>query len=368
MHNVFAKLALPVALFLAMIIGLYSYIARAETNVSTSPTQPHESLNVETAPIVAPTPAPTQTKQEPKNNITPFQNAAATSAVLGFAVGSTAHLADLQRRGWLETPIPLAEIPDTLEYTVSGEYTLSHQATLWGIPVATLTALNPNYSAESTLTPGQKLVVQSKLSSSPLPYALGAPNRGRLLNGWLMPEGNEHSGYFLRTQRQRSWAAENTIASLVAGFAAYAAQYPDAPHVNVGDFSKRRGGKIKPHASHTNGRDVDIGYVHTKTPSEHHPEHFMRAADDNFDAEKTWFLLKSMIQTGEVKVIFMDNYVQKKLYAVAKKELTPLQLRTIFSYPHHKDSDKAIFKFWRGHRNHAHIRFICPSGQPSCRK
>lgn len=294
-------------------------------------------------------------------------NSVLSGAALGAAAGSTRHIENAKARAWLD-PIPLPEVPDTITYTVSGKHSFAHQASLWGVPTAALHAMNPGFNDDTILEPGIKLYVQLKTASSPLPYAIGSTNRGRLLNGWLMPEGDEHSGYFLRSQRQRSWATEKTIRSLLAGFAAYAKTYPDGPRINVGDFSKRRGGKVKPHASHTNGRDVDIGFVHTTPPNEHHPEHFIRASSTNVDAQKTWFILKSIIQTGNVKVIYLDRTVQKQLYKVAVKELDDRQLKAIFSIPKHDKSSSAIFQHWPGHKNHAHIRFACPENQPRCRK
>lgn len=302
-----------------------------------------------------------------RDRATSFVTNALSGAALGAAAGATRHIENAKARAWLD-PIPLPEVPDVLNYTVSGNHSFAHQASLWGISTTALHALNPGFNNDTLLEPGLKLCVQLKTASAPLPYAVGSTNRGRLLNAWLMPEGDEHSGYFLRSQRQRSWATQKTIQSLLAAFDAYAKTYPNGPRINVGDFSKRRGGKIKPHASHTNGRDVDIGFVHTTPPDGRHPEHFIRASAANVDAEKTWFVLKSIIQTGNVKVIYLDKMVQKLIYKVAVKELNDRQLKAIFSIPKHDDSSRAIFQHWPGHKNHAHVRFACPDNQPRCRK
>ena len=365
------KLIVQVALFILAVFVTSEFIvrlAKAENKI-TGRTVPIEYVDTSTtsAPVTPVTPVEQSVPVSIDNTMQLVREGVLSSAALGAAAGSTNHLDDAKSRGWLE-PISLPEIPDTLTYTVSGKHSFAHQASLWGIPTAALHALNPGFTNETILEPGTKLIVQSKSAYSPLPYAVGSTNRGRLLNGWLMPEGDENSGYFLRSERQRSWATEKTIRSLLAGFSAYAKAYPGAPRVNIGDFSKRRGGKIKPHASHTNGRDVDIGFIHTTPPSEHHPEHFTRASSTNVDAEKTWFVLKSIIQTGNVKVIYLDRSVQTQLYKVAVKELDDQQLKAIFSLPKHSKSSSAILQHWPGHKNHAHIRFKCPDNQPRCKK
>lgn len=304
---------------------------------------------------------------EQKANLELVSHQFLEGASLSVAVGATSHVQELKRSAFLPR-LERVAYPYDVYYTVSESHTFKRLAGMWGIPSRTLHQLNPGYDDQSVLEEGTRLLVHHRSDMTPLPYSVGPTNRGRLLNGWLMPEGDESSGYFLRTERPRSWATENTITSLLTAFKAYAEKYPDAPRVNVGDFSKRRGGKISPHASHTSGRDVDIGFVHTVAPNARHPEHFTRASATNVDAEKTWFVLKSVIQTGEVKVIYLDVSVQKQLYKVAKDELNAAQLEAIFSIPKHPHSSSAILQHWPGHKNHAHIRFICPENEPRCKR
>lgn len=293
------------------------------------------------------------------------QLAAAASAA-GAAVGSTEYARALQARAWLD-PVPMVDYPLEVKYMVQEKGSLSKQALLWGIPVNELLAMNPGLTEESVLQPRTELTVLKRVPWGPKPLSVGATNRGRVLNGWLMPEGSEESGYYLRNDRQRSYATETTIVSLMSGFAAYAQAYPGGNAVNVGDLSKRRGGKIKPHASHQAGRDVDIGFVHTGDVSNSH-QHFTRASSTNLDVEKTWFMIKSIIATGNVKSIYVDRMVQKQLYEFAKRELDEKQLDVIFSYPKRENSKSAMMQHWPGHRNHFHIRFVCPDDQPRCRR
>ena len=288
-----------------------------------------------------------------------------SAAALGAAVGASGYAQALQARAWLD-PVPEIAYPEEIQYTVTKPISLIKQSTLWGVSPRLLLALNPGFSEGSQLSPGLKLTVFKRTAWSPQPVSIGPTNRGRIQNGRMMPEGDENSGHFLRDERQRSFATANTINALVSGFAAYATRFPEAPRVNVGDFSKRRGGKIKPHASHQSGRDVDIGFIHVGTPR--NPQHFTRATSTNVDVEKTWFMLKSIIASGEVKSIYVDKTVQKQLYNFAKNELNDAQLEAIFSIPKREHSSSALIQHWPGHRNHFHIRFTCPENNPRCRK
>lgn len=261
--------------------------------------------------------------------------------------------------------LPLVPLPDDVYYTVSEPHnTVAQQASKWGVPSNVITALNDGLSLETVLEPGQKILVEARLPSAPVPYSSGKANRGRLRNARLMPEGN---GYYLRDLRPHSWGTDTTIQSLLTAFDAYARAFPDGPPINVGDISKRRGGRFGPHKSHQSGRDVDVGFVHFLPKGEPLPKHFTRASAENLDVEKTWVFLEALIRTGNVQIIFVDVSVQKLLRAYIRDKLTPEQLDAVFSWPHRATSAEALLRHWPGHKNHFHIRFKCPPGQFGCR-
>jgi murein endopeptidase len=263
------------------------------------------------------------------------------------------------------TCLPLVPLQDDVYYTVTEKNnTVAQQAARWGVPSNVIIALNDNLTLESVLKPGQKLLVEARMASAPVPYSSGKANRGRLRDGRLMPEGK---GYYLRDLRPHSWGTDTTIQSLMTAFDAYAKAYPDGPPINVGDISRRRGGRFGPHKSHQSGRDVDIGFVHFLPPNEPIPQHFTRASESNLDVEKTWVFLEALIRTGNVQMVFVDVSVQKLLRAHARDKLTPEQLDAIFSWPHSKSSSSALLRHWPGHKNHFHVRFKCPPNQLGCR-
>lgn len=257
--------------------------------------------------------------------------------------------------------IPLT---DDVYYTVLEPHSLKIQAGIWGLKLKELLPLNPKLEATSMLEPGDKILVHSRIASAPVPYAIGRVNQGILKDARLMPEGN---GYRLRTFRQRAWGTDETIQALTTAFHAYHEKFPNAHLINLGEISKKNGGPLSPHLSHQTGRDVDIGFAFLEEPKSNHPEHFQKAKKNNFDAEKNWFLIQSLIQTGLVQVIYVDATVQKMLYDYAAPSLTQPQIDAIFSKANRNHNANAIIQHWPGHQNHYHIRFVCPANQKKCK-
>jgi murein endopeptidase len=277
---------------------------------------------------------------------------------------NSSHLSTPADASIAQTDAAKSLIPDAIYYTVQEKHSFAVQAAHWGVPSKILLALNPTFSMNSVLQAGDKLCVFRANAQSKEPLSIGRASRGRLQHAVPMPEGE---GYFLRSYRPRSWATRNTIEALITAFSAYAQKYPEGPRVNLGDLSKRRGGKVTPHSSHQSGRDVDFGLIVTDAPDPKHPEHFQYANAQNLDAEKSWFLIHALIKTGEVQKIYLDAKLQKLLYVEAAKTLNDEELKAIFPLPRHKDSASAIFQHWKGHKNHFHVRFKCPAKQWRCK-
>lgn len=127
-------------------------------------------------------------------------------------------------------------------------------------------------------------------------------------------------------------------------------------HLLVGDISAPRGGCLsgrrgrRGHLSHTNGLDVDLGYLFAK-PKRASPPNF----EKTFDAPLNWWLLKQVFSNpyGCIRAVFLDRKWIAKLSVAARG-----------------DSDWAIYrkyiKHQRNHRNHFHIRVGKLPGEPGC--
>jgi hypothetical protein len=143
---------------------------------------------------------------------------------------------------------------------------------------------------------------------------------------------------------KRAWGTKLTIARLREVMADYHRRFPGASPVWIHDISSRRGGKLHPHRSHRNGRDVDIRLL-LKRPT----RRYVKATSGTLDLERTWFLVKQLVDTCDVEFIFLDARLQRALrrYAV-RKGVPALQVRSIF---------RGFLMHWSGHEDHMHVRF-----------
>lgn len=102
--------------------------------------------------------------------------------------------------------------------------------------------------------------------------ALGHPWRGRLARGVQLPvEGPQFFTWdpardAVPNRSWRRWGADRLLRTIDLVLLRFRAANPDAPRVGIGDLSRRRGGIFDErfgglgHASHQNGRDVDVYY------------------------------------------------------------------------------------------------------------
>lgn len=188
----------------------------------------------------------------------------------------------------------------------------------------------------------------------------GKPSRGRLFNGrFLQKEGNG----FIHTGKG-SYGTDETISCLIYSIGKVREKYPDSVAVVIGSLSKVNGGKIKPHKSHQNGRDVDIGYYYKGNKPLKHLQK-MRAYE--VDVEKTWTLIENLLQTGWVEYIFMNYKFQKLFYDYVKNlGYDEKTLKKIFQYPRGRKTGAGIIRHEHGHLAHFHVRFLCASSDKNC--
>lgn len=149
----------------------------------------------------------------------------------------------------------------------------------------------------------------------------------------------------------RAWGTTLTSTRLGEVFGAFAESFPDTPPVRVHDISLPRGGWLPPHASHQKGRDVDICY-----PLRARYAGVARPTPAMLDLERTWFLVKRFIDTGDVVYVFMDRRLQRVLYQYALEHGESQEsLRGLFEYPRRRAN--AIIRHDPGHQTHFHVRF-----------
>lgn len=261
---------------------------------------------------------------------------------------------------------PLVEYPevdlslDEVEWTVPKTMAVADLASQWGMPAKRLRRLNPSLRGKTRANGGDRLTVFAHDDETP-PQSVGAPNRGKLVNGIPLPEGD---AWRLRQRRARVYGSTTMVQSMLKAFEAYGAAYPDGPEIRLGDLSHRKGGRLSPHVSHRTGRDVDIGYI--LYPDKRGERYWQNAKEDSFDAEKNWYLIKALVETGRVQQIFMSARLQKLVMPLAEKELSEAEMARYFRRANPDPRSPSVIKHWKGHLDHMHVRFTCEPENRRC--
>jgi penicillin-insensitive murein endopeptidase len=159
------------------------------------------------------------------------------------------------------------------------------------------------------------------------------------------------------------------MASLLNKLAEYIKnKYPNAETMQVGDLSKRGGGKIPRHASHQNGLDVDVVYLrHNLTGQDiNNPEwgeYFVinSKVTKNFQNERNFEVFRYLTKSYPVNRIFVDQKIKQQLcsYAKDKKRFTTAQIK----------ENQKVLRFLRPakyHKTHYHLRLVCPADNKKC--
>lgn len=225
-------------------------------------------------------------------------------------------------------------------------------------PLASLQALNPEVDFDN-LQEGQQILVWK--ASDTIARSWGAANGGRLYDGEPLPPGE---GYKI-LYPHRAFGTYYTVSEIVRVLDAYAERYPDAKPLIVGDISVKTGRRLKPHKSHQSGRDVDITYPRHDEPPAYN--RFHNISRRNFDVEKSFFLLKSFIDGGNVEYMFVDRRWQRVLREYAESQGASQEwLDAVFEYRSNRPG-AALIRHERGHARHVHVRFKCQETDLRCR-
>ncbi|MEM9071629.1 MAG: penicillin-insensitive murein endopeptidase [Myxococcota bacterium] len=145
--------------------------------------------------------------------------------------------------------------------------------------------------------------------------------------------------------------------------------------LSVGELSRERGRRIPGHASHQNGRDVDLAfYMLDARGRPYEPYAFAEfdaegrgtGANRNltFDDARNWELVAKLVADGDARVqyIFVANHLKRRLLREGRRRRAP---RVVLDR-----AARALVQPATGHRhaNHFHVRIYCsPSARPACR-
>lgn len=228
-------------------------------------------------------------------------------------------------------------------------------------------SLEPGLELTVWIDPGRPQTVNLRNGPSPpaLPEGLdgalsrGKPARGRLTNGIQLPE----SDLYDRGHERWLWGSSHTLRNLLQGLGEFRYSSGYEGSIVIGSISRRRGGRFPPHRSHQSGRDVDIrlpllpGLPTTVAPNA-----------DEIDWAASWELVRALVETQEVEVIFLEGPLQRRLYQAALWEgVIAEDLKPIIAWPNRQGNEKALVRHSRGHDGHIHVRFRCGPEEPRCR-
>lgn len=177
-----------------------------------------------------------------------------------------------------------------------------------------------------------------------------------LRDGVELPEIPE---LYHRMRPSRAWGTSELVDLLVDTAAEVQFYRPDVDRFVVGDLSVRRGGPLRGHRSHKGGIDADIGlYFHD---GQQHEVGFLDPVDAAFDTATNWLVIRTMLESGMVDRILIDQRFVDKLrrHAVATGDLTRDEASAVFPRDRRDWWKPGIVHHAAGHRDHIHVRIRC---------
>ncbi|MDX2009382.1 MAG: penicillin-insensitive murein endopeptidase [Myxococcaceae bacterium] len=175
--------------------------------------------------------------------------------------------------------------------------------------------------------------------------SMGFVEQGRLINGVAFPRGDA----WTVVSPEATYGTQETVDFVVAAIRQVKAWHPDAPPLRVNQISAPEGGYLRPHKTHQNGRDVDLGFYYPGGQTIR-----VRERERVIDVEKNWALVKALVMHGDVQFILVDQRIQKVLYEHAKRAgEDPAWLDSLFH-----SGRSSILQHARRHRDHFHVRFF----------
>nr|MCH9680190.1 penicillin-insensitive murein endopeptidase [Deltaproteobacteria bacterium] len=202
--------------------------------------------------------------------------------------------------------------------------------------------------------------------------AVGSPNLGQLRNGVQLPA----SPLYKRRYKNIMFGSGYLIANVQTAVAQFRQDMDFDGTLVLADISRRRGGHFPPHGSHQTGRDIDIwlptlrGVFKEKYLTEEGDEKWGRRPNpEEADWFATWGLIRALIATDSVQVIFLDHSIQPNVYNAAKfLGVSDEELARSIQWPRAKGMPGSILSHSDAHIHHMHVRFKCAPYEKECNR
>ena len=179
---------------------------------------------------------------------------------------------------------------------------------------------------------------------------------------WILRDGIELPALpeiYHRMRPSRAWGTPELVDLLIDTASEVAFLRPEADRIVVGDLSREGGGKLSGHRSHAGGIDADVGLFFYD--GQQHAHGFLEPVVAAFDVETNWIVIRTMLDSGQVERILIDDrYIPRlKQHAIEAGDLTPAQANQIFVRdPKHRWKTGTVHHA-AGHRDHLHVRVRC---------
>ncbi|HJL17950.1 MAG TPA: penicillin-insensitive murein endopeptidase [Sandaracinaceae bacterium LLY-WYZ-13_1] len=200
--------------------------------------------------------------------------------------------------------------------------------------------------------------------------SIGRTDQGRLEHGVRLRE----TPHVVRMSGGTTFGTEELV-GLIHRAAARVHEESPGPRLLVGDLSRRGGGRLRPHSSHRNGRDADLGFYLTDEDGEPtEPARFVeldhsacgrdRGTAYCIDGERTFRLIAAMLDDPitRVQLILVAPDLREQILAAGRRlDVSDDVLGGVRTVTEARGGSEA-------HRSHLHVRIYCPvDDRPRCR-
>lgn len=200
--------------------------------------------------------------------------------------------------------------------------------------------------------------------------SVGAPDRGRLENGVVLPDSD---AYVRLSSDGTQWGTEELV-GLLQRAAVRLQRMEEGPRLLVGSLSLRGGGRMRPHDSHQSGRDADVSiFVTDLDGASVEPSRFVDLAPTTgcgrdeggtfcLDPRRTFLFIVALLEDEVAQVRFVliaADLRQLVLAAGRRADVSEEMLRRVEEVTSLRDGSAS-------HRSHLHVRIECPEDDRGC--
>ncbi len=198
--------------------------------------------------------------------------------------------------------------------------------------------------------------------------SVGRPNAGTILGACQLPLSRAYT----RLHGSIAWGSAATVSHVTHALHDFRRRSAYVGQVMVGSLSRQGGGVFLPHRSHQSGRDVDIwlptlsgAYAQKLLPGSRGRPTKAQLAEIDWHA--TWHLVRALVDTGGVQMIFLDERYQPFLYRGAiEAGASDIELETYVQWPRTRGEVRTLLRHCDDHLGHIHVRFRCEPGNALC--